>query len=183
MEWQAMRSIEALQKMVQTVSVVIRDGKEQNLSSRSLVPGDIILIQAGDVVPADARLIEQTRLSLKESMLTGESEPVQKKIGELPLKTRITERENMVFNGTIIARGNGRAVVTATGDKTAIGQISSLARETEHKRTPLEKKLNTLTHWLILFTLVLAVLIGLSGFLSSNDPILMIKTGIALAVT
>ena len=182
MEWQAMRSIEALQKMVQTVSVVIRDGKEQNLSSRYLVPGDIILIQAGDVVPADARLIEQTRLSLKESMLTGESEPVQKKIGELPLKTRITERENMVFNGTIIARGNAKAVVTATGDKTAIGQISSLARETEQKRTPLEKKLNSLTHWLILFTLVLAVSIGLSGFLSSNDPILMIKTGIALAV-
>lgn len=182
MEWQAMRSIEALQKMVQTVSLVIRDGTQQSLSSRSLVPGDIILLQAGDVVPADARLIEQTRLSLKESMLTGESEPVHKKLGELPVDTRITERENMVFNGTIIARGNAKAIVTATGDKTAIGQISSLARETERKRTPLEKKLNSLTHWLILFTLVLAVFIGLSGFLNSNDPILMIKTGIALAV-
>ncbi len=182
MEWQAIRSIESLQKMVQTLSVVIRDGKEKTMPSRLLVPGDIILIKAGDVVPADARLIEQTRLSLKESMLTGESEPVQKSLDELPVNTRITDRKNMVFNGTIIARGNAKAVVIATGDKTAIGQISSLARETEHKRTPLEKKLNSLTHWLILFTLVLAVLIGLSGFLSSNDPVLMIKTGIALAV-
>ncbi|QYA26749.1 cation-transporting P-type ATPase [Gramella sp. MT6] len=182
MEWQAIRSIESLQKMVQTLSVVIRDGKEKTMPSRLLVPGDIILIKAGDVVPADARLIEQTRLSLKESMLTGESEPVQKGLDELPVNTRITDRKNMVFNGTIIARGNAKAVVIATGDKTAIGQISSLARETEHKRTPLEKKLNSLTHWLILFTLVLAVLIGLSGFLSSNDPVLMIKTGIALAV-
>ncbi len=182
MEWQAIRSIEALQKMVQTESIVIRDGKEKKISSRSLVPGDIILIQAGDVVPADARLIEQTMLSLKESMLTGESEPVQKDLEELPQKTRITGRKNMVFNGTIIARGNAKAIVTATGDNTAIGEISSLTRETEDKRTPLEKKLNSLTHWLILLTLVLAVIVGLSGFLSSNDPVLMIKTGIALAV-
>ncbi|MCB7481033.1 cation-translocating P-type ATPase [Christiangramia sediminis] len=182
MEWQAMRSLVALQKMVETESTVIRDGEERRLASRSLVPGDIILLQAGDVVPADARLIAQKSLSLKESMLTGESEQVEKKLDTLPLETRLTERINMIFNGTIIARGNAKAVVTATGDETAIGQISYMTQEAEKKRTPLEKKLNSLTHWLILFTVVLAVLIAMTGFLTANDPVLMIKTGIALAV-
>ncbi len=182
MELQAMHSVEALQKMVQTISYVVRDGKKIELPARLLVPGDIIIVQAGDVVPADARLIEQESLTLKESMLTGESGQVEKNTEVLPKDTRITERTNMLFNGTIIAKGRGKAVVTATADKTAIGQISYLTQQAEKKRTPLEKKLNSLTHWLILFTILLAVLIGITGFFTSHDLVLMIKTGIALAV-
>ena len=182
MEYQAMRSFSALRKMVQTVSLVRRDGKEKRIKSNLLVPGDIILVQAGDVVPADARILEQKGLLLKESMLTGESAEVQKSLEVLPNKTRLTEQTNMLFNGTIVSRGSALAIVTATGDHTAIGQISRMTQAEEKKRAPLQERLTTLTNWLILITIALAAIIVISGLITSNDPVVMLKTGIALAV-
>ncbi|GAA4322529.1 cation-transporting P-type ATPase [Pontixanthobacter gangjinensis] len=182
MEYQAIKSFTALEKMVQTNTRVLRNAKEIDLASRFLVPGDIILLNAGDVVPADARIIQQESLLLKESMLTGESAEVSKNKEVLAEETRITEQKNMLFNGTLVSRGNAKAIVTSTGDQTAIGEISSLTQQKNEKRAPLQKKLSSLTNWLIVLTLGLAGIIVLTGFLGSNDAELMLKTGIALAV-
>ncbi|MCH4822953.1 cation-transporting P-type ATPase [Gramella lutea] len=182
MEFQAVKSFTALKKMVQTRTMVVRDGVTKEMASISLVPGDIIFINEGDVIPADARLIEQSALLLKESMLTGESEDVPKNLEKLSLGLRITEQKNMVFNGTVVSRGNAKAIVCATGDKTAIGEINIMTQKAEDRSAPLQKKLTTLTYWLIIFTLVLAAIIAVSGFFTSADTELMLKTAIALAV-
>ncbi|MBT8318649.1 MAG: HAD-IC family P-type ATPase, partial [Gramella sp.] len=182
MEYQALRSFSALQKMVQTISTVIHEGEVKRVSSEFLVPGDIILVKAGDVIPADSRIIEQNGLLIKESMLTGESQEVEKNVEILPLDTRLTGRSNILFNGTIVSRGEAKAVISATGDSTVIGHISSITRKENDKRTPLQKKLIRLTNWLILFTLILTISIAITGILTSDNPELMLKTAIALAV-
>jgi len=182
MEWQALRSVEALQKLTQTMAKVLRDGSTKNLKSCFLVPGDIILIEAGDVISADARLIENQDLALKEAVLTGESNQVEKNLKKLPRETSLMGQNNMVFKGTIVERGTAKAVVTATGDKTRIGQISTMAQEAKKEGTPLEKKLNKLSQKLIWLTIILAAIITLIGYLQGKDLLLMIETGIALAV-
>jgi Ca2+-transporting ATPase len=182
MEWQAIRSVEALQKISQTVTYVFRNGVSKKLKSRFLVPGDIIYLSSGDVVPSDARLIEHQSLATKEAPLTGESNQVEKDIETLPLKTTLAERHNMVFKGTIVVRGEAKAIVTATGDSTCIGQISRMTQEAHKERSPLEKKLNKLSRWLIGLTLFLASLIAISGYIQGKDLMLMVKIGIALAV-
>lgn len=182
MEIQAIRSVEALQKLVPTMSRVLRNSKLENIESSLLVPGDIIILEMGDVVPADARLIETNSLALKEASLTGESHQIEKVTENLDEKTAISDQKNMVFSSTIVSRGNGRAVVTSTGNHTKIGEISSLTRKAEKLRTPLEKKLSKLSRKLIWLTLILAVFTTLSGYLQGKDLMLMIKTGIALAV-
>ncbi|MCM8570017.1 cation-transporting P-type ATPase [Gramella jeungdoensis] len=182
MELQAIRSVEALQKLAPTMSRVVRDSKVKNIESSLLVPGDVIVLGMGDVVPADARLIETNALALKEASLTGESHQVEKLTGSLDKNTPISDQKNMVFSSTIVSRGNARAVVTSTGNHTKIGEISSLTRKAEKLRTPLEKKLSRLSRKLIWLTLILAAFTTLSGYLQGKDLMLMIKTGIALAV-
>lgn len=182
MEWQALRSVEALQKLVQTYATLLRDGREKQLKLQFLVPGDIILLNAGDVVPADARLLEANSLAVKEAVLTGESNQVEKKIPELPENTPLAERINMVFKGTIVSRGSAKAVVTATGDKTEIGEISKLTREATKVQTPLEKKLSKLSRKLIWLTIGLTGIIALTGYFEGKSLLLMIETGLALAV-
>ena len=182
MEWQAIRSVEALQKLVQTYANVLRGGEEKHLNLQMLVPGDILLLNAGDVVPADARIIEVHSLAVKEAVLTGESNQVEKRNEDLPEKTPLAERINMVFKGTIVSRGSARAVVTATGNTTIIGEISSLTREASKERTPLEKKLSKLSRKLIYFTLILTAIIALTGYLEGKSLLLMIETALALAV-
>ncbi len=182
MEWQAIRSVEALQKIAQTVTYVIRNGRPKQLKARFLVPGDVILLESGDVIPADARLIEHQGLAIKEAVLTGESNQVEKNLNILPLQTPLAERANMVFKGSIVVRGDAKAIATATGDQTHIGQISSLTQEAHKERSPLEKRLNRLSRWLIGLTLILAAIIAISGYFQGKDLLLMVKIGIALAV-
>ncbi|MCP9200166.1 cation-transporting P-type ATPase [Gramella sp. GC03-9] len=182
MEYQAVKSFDALNKMVQTNSRIIRNGQEISLPSSQVVPGDILLIKEGEVIPADARIIDQQSLLVKESMLTGESDEVVKNGGILSGEVRITDQSNMVFNGTMVSRGNAKVIVCLTGDKTAIGEISEISRSARKKRAPLQKKLIRLTNWLIILTLSLSAIIVLTGLFSENDLELMFKTGIALAV-
>lgn len=182
MEWQAFRSIESLQKLAQTIANVVRDGSPKELKARFLVPGDIIKLDAGDVIPADARLIEHQALALKEAALTGESNQVEKTLEELPAKTTLADQSNMVFKGTIVERGTAKAIVTATGDHTQIGHISSLTQEAQKEKAPLEQKLNKLSVRLIWLTIIVAIVIAFSGYFQGKDLMLMIKTGIALAV-
>lgn len=182
MEWHALRSVEALQRMVPSMAYVFREGKSTQIQTARLVPGDIIIISAGDVIPADARLITGKSLAVKEAVLTGESNQVEKNPEVLPKETPLAEQTNMLFKGTIAARGSGRAIVVGTGDRTAIGEISNLTQQAEKDTTPLEHRLAKLSRWLIWLTLVLALIITLSGYLQGKKLILMIETGIALAV-
>ena len=182
MELQAIRSVEALQKLAPSMSRVLRNSKIKNIDAGQLVPGDIIMLEMGDVVPADARLITSNSLALKEAALTGESHQIEKTADKLEEKTPISDQKNMVFSSTIVSRGSGKAVVVNTGDSTKIGEIGSLAREAEKVRTPLEKRLSGLSRKLIWLTLILAALTTLSGYIQGKDLMLMIKTGIALAV-
>ena len=182
MELQAIHSLEALRKMGQAMTYVIRSGEKTKINASEVVPGDIILLEPGNVVPADARLVEVDNLSVKESALTGESIPVSKKTEVLKPNTPITDQVNMVFRGTMVVTGKGKAVVTATAGYTELGKIQQMGMDAEKERTPLEKKLNQLSKWLIWLTLIFAVLIVIAGYLRGHDLVLMIETGVALAV-
>ncbi|WP_081209095.1 cation-translocating P-type ATPase [Salegentibacter sediminis] len=182
MEWQAIRSVEALQKMVQTVATVLRDSRTEKIKAKSLVPGDIIELEAGDVIPGDARVLGSRSFAVKEAVLTGESNQIEKIEEKLPEDTPLADRRNMLYKGTIAARGKAKAIIVATGTKTEIGRISELTHEAKKETTPLEKKLKKLSYWLIWLTLGLALLIVITGFFQGKDLTLMIKTGIALAV-
>ncbi len=183
MEFQAIKSMEALKKLSQMVTLVCRGGQLSKISATRLVPGDIILIEAGDIVPADARLIEENNLAVSEAILTGESVPVSKDAGivikaDAPMANRI----NIVFKGTMVTRGNARAIVTGTGRNSALGQIAQLTETAEKSTTPLEKKLNVLSKKLIWLTLVIVLLVLLLGLVQGRGTYLMIETAIALAI-
>lgn len=185
MELQAQYSLEALRKigLKHVVCRVIRDSELLKIKITTLVPGDIILLDTGDVIPADARLCQAENLLVKESTLTGESYPVNKQIQELEtINIPVISQTNMVFRGTTVLTGKGKAIVTATGKHTQLGQIQQMAITAIQERTPLEKKLNRLSKRLIWLTLFLATLIIISGIIRGNDIFLMIETGIALAV-
>jgi len=161
-EYKAEKSIEALKNMASPRANVVRDGKEKNIDAKELVPGDVVKLQTGDKIPADARLIEQSNLQTSESSLTGESVPVKKDIQKLPEKTALADRKNMVFAGTIVANGRGFAVVTETGLKTEIGKIASLIQEKEEDPTPLQIKLDKLGKTLALVTIAICAVVFLA---------------------
>jgi len=181
-EIKATRSMEALHELVRLSARVRRGGRTLELPSQDLVPGDIVILEAGDIVPADMRLIKASRIESDESSLTGESVPVGKHSNVLPEDTTLAERSNMVFMGTPLTRGSGEGVVTATGISTEIGRISLLVETARKESTPLEKRLDSLGHKLIVATIVIAVFVIVSGALRGKDLLLMIETGIALAV-
>lgn len=182
MELQAVRSLEALRKMGQAKTRVVRSGKKMVIKAAEIVPGDILCIQTGDVIPADGRLFYVDSLSLKESALTGESNPIAKNTDTLSNNTSLSDQLNMVFRGTTVLTGLGRAIITTTGKHTQLGNIQQMAVEAEKERTPLEKKLNQLGKRLIWLTLLLTIIIVVLGILRGKDFLLMIETGVALAV-
>lgn len=182
MELQAFRSLESLQKMGQSITRVLRDGTLFHLKSSLLVPGDLIILETGDVVTADARIIYSENLTVKESLLTGESSPVEKKIAVLHKNTPLPELNNMVFKGTLVTKGMTKAVVVATGKYTKLGEIQQLGISSKKNEAPLEKKLNNLSKHLILLTLILTIIIIITGYFKGNNFVLMVQTGIALAV-
>jgi Ca2+-transporting ATPase len=182
MELQGIRSLEALRKMGFTEATVLRDGKIKTISSTLLVPGDIILIETGDIVSADARLISVENLSIKEASLTGESAAVKKDLKILAKNTALAERSNMVFKGTSVIQGSAKAIITDTGFHSQLGKIQKMSAEVEEQRTPLEKKLNELSKWLIWLTLIFAIFIFFTGYLRGMDMVVILKTAIALAV-
>ncbi|MCF4101137.1 cation-transporting P-type ATPase [Gillisia sp. M10.2A] len=182
MEWQAIRSVESLQKLTRANAYVLRNGISRKIKAHALVPGDIIHLHSGNIVPADARIISHQGLAVKEAILTGESNQIQKNIAPLPVETPLAEQLNMVFKGTTIEKGNAVAVIVATGDETMIGQVNILTQEAGKERHPLEHKLNKLSGRLIWLTLVLVIIITISGYLQGKELIPMIKIGIALAI-
>jgi len=169
---------------METEAKVIRDGKTATIDTEKLIPGDLIILEEGDKIPADGRLVEADGLEINESMLTGESEPVTKDIETLDTKKKVSigERFNMVFMGSAVLKGNGKFIVTATGNKAEIGKISKMLKETESSDTPLEKRLEQTGRYLIVLTLVITGIVAVIGYLTGRPLEEMLKTSIALAI-
>ncbi len=182
MELQARNSMNALREMDVIHSKVVRDGKTQEIPSEKLTPGDVVVLEAGDVVPGDGRIIELNQLQCDESSLTGESLPTEKSIEKLSKETVLGDRHNMVFKGTSVMNGNAKVVITGIAQNTELGTITSLVADAKDTTTPLDKKLNTLSKKLIWLTLILTVLFAVSGIIQGKEWVLIIKTAIALAI-
>ncbi|MGH1393566.1 MAG: cation-translocating P-type ATPase [Trichormus sp.] len=182
-EYKAIRSMEALQKLSSTTAKVRRHGKLQEIPSIELVPGDIVILESGDAIAADLRLLEAANLQVNESSLTGESVPVGKSLQPLPADTPLAEHHNMLYKGTALTRGSGEGVVIATGMKTELGHISELAqRAGAEEKTPLEKRLDELGQWLVWVTIAIVIVVAIAGIVAGRDVLLMVETAIALAV-
>ncbi|HEX9646204.1 MAG TPA: cation-transporting P-type ATPase [Alphaproteobacteria bacterium] len=181
-ELRAVRSMEALRRLATVATRVRRAGRVRMRPAQALVPGDVVVIEGGDIVTADLRLVEAARLQCDESTLTGESVPVDKSTEALPPEAPVTERANMLYRGTAVTRGSGIGVVVATGAATELGQISALAQAAAPETSPLEKRLDRLGGQLVWATVALVAVVGGLGVLRGNEPLLMIETAIALAV-
>ena len=181
-EYRAEKSIEALKRMASPQAKVIRDDKEQKIESKYLVPGDLIVLETGDKVPADSRLIEIHSLDTHEAALTGESLPIKKDTTKLAEKTPLADRKNMVYASTIISKGRGQAIVTFTGMLTQVGKIAKLIKEAHEKQTPLQKKLRELGKYLTIAVIVVAIVVFLAGIFTGQAASVMFLTAIALAV-
>lgn len=182
MELQARNSMNALREMDVIHSKVLRDEKVLEIPSVKLTPGDVVILEAGDVVPADGRIIELNKFQCDESSLTGESLPTEKSTEKLQQETALGDKHNMVFKGTSVMNGNARFIITGIGQQTELGTITSLVAEAKDTTTPLDKKLKALGKRLIWLTLILTVLFALTGFLQGEEWLVIIKTSIALAV-
>ena len=182
-EYRAERAIEALKKMAAPTATVIRDGEEEDIPARDLVPGDIIFLRAGDRVSADARLIEAINLQVEEAPLTGESVPVEKQTAALEgSELAIGDRKNMAYAGTVVTYGRGRGVVVATGMQTEFGKIAKLLQSVETGKTPLQQNLDKVGHLLARAAIVVVLLIVALGFFRGQPLLEMLIFGIALAV-
>ena len=181
-EYRAEKAIELLRSLTSPEATVIRDGVENKIPSKNLVPGDLILIQTGDRIPADARIIKGFNLKTDESSLTGESVPVQKNIEVLPSETPEADRTNMVYTGTAVAYGRGSAIVTATGMNTAFGELAGLLGTIERSRTPLQESLDKFGRWIGTATLVIVAFVAMLGVFYGFPLLDMFLWGVALAV-
>lgn len=181
-EFRAERAIEALRSMTAPSARVQREGRPMLVPAENVVPGDILLLEAGDIVSADARLYEARNLAVNESSLTGESMPVEKVTEPLPENVTLADRTNCVYSGTAVVRGNARAVVFATGLNSEIGKISSLLEEVGSKSTPLEEKLGRLSRGILYLVGTIATFVFVVGSLQGRGILNMLETGIALAV-
>ena len=182
-ERRAKRAIGALIKLSEPTSPVIRGGQHREVPAEQIVPGDVIVLEAGRRIPADARLTEAYGLAVDESALTGELVAAEKGSDQILAETTpLSERRNMVFAGTTAVRGRGAAVVVAIGMNTEVGRVARLAREAEAPRTPLQKAMKELSQSLAWLAIGFSVLIPLLGWAFSRQPLRqMILTGLALA--
>ena len=181
-ELKAMRSIEALRSLGAHSTRVRRDGHTRLIPADEIVPGDIVLVEAGDSISADLRLVEASNLAADESSLTGESVAVDKTAQPVAVDARLAERSSMLLKGTVITRGSGIGVVVAIGLQTEIGQVSQLVEEAEPGSSPLEKKLARLSGQLVWATLILTALIAAIGVTTGENAFLIVEAAIALAV-
>lgn len=182
-EYRAERAIEALRRMAAPTANVIRNGKEKKIPARELVPGDVILLRAGDKVPADGRIVQSFNLQIEEASLTGESLAVEKKVDALDREDLgLGDRSNMVYSGTVVSYGRGHAVVTATGMHTEFGKITGMLQEVETAKTPLQKNLDQVGKNLAKAAAIIVVIIVVLGVIRGQPMLEMIIFGIALAV-
>ncbi|KJS75248.1 MAG: ATPase [Desulfotomaculum sp. BICA1-6] len=181
-EFRAERSMEALRSMTAPEARVIRDGMERKIPAAELVPGDVVLLEAGDRVPADIRVISAVDMQTVEAALTGESTPVTKHTKPLDREVEAADAANMAFMGTMLTRGRGHGIVVATGMETEMGQIAGLIREAGQEPTPLQRRLAQLGRGLVFFCLGICLLVTVIGILRGEPVYQMFMTGVSLAV-
>jgi Ca2+-transporting ATPase len=181
-EWQAGRALDALRRQSRTFTRVRRNGFESTVNGEELVPGDIIILNAGDRVPADARLLEALRLEAEESALTGESSTVEKSVDAITAPTALAERRSMLYLGTAIAAGRAVAIVVSTGSGTELGKIGGLVATSSKERSPLEIQLAQLGRQLVYAVLAIAAIVMVTGWLRRDGLWLMVEVAISLAV-
>ncbi len=186
-EAKAEEAVNALSEMTAPTSNVLRNGRVERINTTDIVPGDILVLGEGDTVPADGRLLAAASLRIAEASLTGESVPVGKKPATLDSAKALGDRANMVFNGTSVTQGTGRAIVTGTGMNTQVGKIADLLQSTEDEATPLQKEMNHVSKILgiavcIIAVVVLFALAVLEGFHSVHDVIDSLLLAVSLAV-
>lgn len=182
-EYRAEKSLAALKELTAPTAHVCRDGKIQQISAAHVVPGDILMLESGDRVAADARIIEAYSLEVNEATLTGESMAVFKDERALPgNRLALGDQHNMVFAGTVVTSGRGKAVVVAAGMMTEIGKIADLIDKAPDEATPLQKRLEQLGRYLILICLVVCAAVGTLGFLRGEEPRQMFLAAVSLAV-
>ena len=182
-ESKAEKSLEALQKLTDHASKVIRNGKIKVIPAKELVPGDIVVLDTGDYIPADLRVIEAVNLKAQESSLTGESVPVEKTTKTIEkTDVGIGDRTNMLFSSSLVTYGRGKGIVVQTGMNTEVGKIAGMLDNTEKQITPLQEKLNKLGKTLGIAALAICAFIFIIGLIQGKEPINMFMTAVSLAV-
>ncbi|MBN1631146.1 MAG: HAD-IC family P-type ATPase, partial [Thermoleophilia bacterium] len=181
-EAKAVKAIEALSRAMTTEATTVREGRRVRISAVELVPGDVVVLQAGDKVPADLRLTYSRDLRIDESTLTGESLPVEKSAQPLEEETQLADRANMAYASTLATAGQGTGIVVAIGDGTEVGRISHLISEAEDLKTPLTRKIAHFSKLLLFIILGLAVVTAVVGILRGEGAVEMFMAAVALAV-
>lgn len=182
-EGKAEKALEALQKMSAPNAKVLRNGKIEIVPSKNLVPGDIVVFEAGDVIPADLRLIESANLKIEEASLTGESVPTEKDATvNLTEEVGIGDRVNMAYMSTVATYGRGKGIVVETGGTTEMGKIADKIQEIDNEDTPLQKKLDQLGKWLGIICIAICVLVFVVGYIRGGELLDMFMTAISLSV-
>ena len=182
-DYRAERSIEALRALATPTATVIRAGERRRVDATALVPGDVIVVEAGDAVPADARLIEAQALEADESTLTGESSPVSKRVEPVDPDAVLAERASVIHTGTVVVRGRGRAVVVATGEATAVGRIAAGVRADPESPTPFQAEVDRLGRRIGLLVVgLIVVVVAVQALFTAAEPITVLLVGVTLAV-
>ena len=189
-EYRAEKALDALKNMLTPMITVLRDGEEREIASKDLVPGDILVLEAGDRIPADARLVEEHSLQADEAPLTGESLPVEKDVAAVREDAPVGDRRNMVFTGSTVTYGRAKAVVCATGMQTELGKIAKEVASVPAEKTPLERRTDEIGKWLGLITLAICVVVlgvsvgreAMDGTFTWGSMLPLVMFAIALAV-
>jgi len=182
-ESKAGKALEALKKMAAPQASVIRNGKRQEIPARELVPGDVVILETGDYVPADVRLFESVNLKIEEASLTGESVPVEKDASVVYDEEKpLGDRDNTAYMSTVVTYGRGKGIVVSTGMNTEIGQIAEMLESYEDEQTPLQKKLTEFGKWLGIICLAVVAVVFVLGLLRGEPILEMFMTSISLAV-
>lgn len=182
-EFRAEKSLEALKELTAPIAHVVRDSSLQKILAKEVVPGDILVLESGDCIAADARIIQAVELEVNEATLTGESLAVSKNTAIITERNpSLGDQHNMVFAGTVVTSGRGRAVITATGMKTEIGKIADLIDQSSDEATPLQKRLEQLGRYLIVICLGICAAVGTLGVLRGEEPRKMFLAAVSLAV-
>ncbi|PSJ15954.1 carbonate dehydratase [Nitrosomonas supralitoralis] len=182
-EGKAEKAMDAIRQMLAPHASVLRNGERHSIEGDKLVPGDIVLLEAGDKVPADLRLLKTHGLQIQEAILTGESVPVQKQIAPVPADASLGDRSCIAFSGTLVTAGQGKGMVVATGASTEIGRISGLLSKVETLTTPLVKQMGAFAQWLTIFILLIAsVLLAYGYFVGHHEFTGMFMAVVGLSV-
>ncbi|MFQ6056697.1 MAG: HAD-IC family P-type ATPase, partial [Methanosarcinales archaeon] len=181
-ENKASKTLRTLKKILKVKTIVLRDGNKKEVLQEEIVPGDIIILNPGDKVPADGRLIETNNLKINEAILTGEWLPASKTTKSLPRNVPLTDRDNMVYMGTTIEDGQGKAIVTEIGKNTEMGKIATLIKVTKEEKTPLQKKLARFSKVIGILIGIICLFIFLGGAIKGLDLLVMFETSVAIAV-